>query len=95
MERKCPQCGTWNNDETHCKKCGTLIDPKEIAEKEEEQKKKEFMLRKPGKLDALFDKFAQSKNPFVKIVYYILYSIWVVFAAIVGFVLYLTAAGPG
>ena len=95
MERKCPKCGVWNNDEDYCKDCGTLISPSKIAVKEEEERKAKFQMRKPGKLDEWFEKFAASKNPFVKILYYILYSIWFIFAALIGFALYIAAASPG
>jgi methionyl-tRNA synthetase len=96
VERKCPSCGTWNKKEVdYCTNCGHLISPEIIQEKEAEEQKRKILLRKPGVLDRWFESFAQSKNPLVKLVYYILYSVWIVFSAIVGFVLYMVAAGPG
>lgn len=96
IHRKCPHCSTWNNDEEHCKNCGELIDPVKVREKESvEREKRRILLRKPTELDRLFEKFSNSKNPLIRGLYYILYGIWFVFAAIIGFILYLIMLTPG
>lgn len=96
MERKCPHCGTWNKEVDYCINCGKLIDPEKIKVKEEAAKeKRKILLRKPNKLDEWFEKFSNSKNPLVQALYYLLYSVWMIFAVIVGFILYAVALAPG
>lgn len=96
MERKCPHCGTWNKEVERCSNCGELIDPEKIKIVEQTAKeKRKLLLRKPNKLDAFFEKFSNSKNPLVQIIYYLLYSVWLIFAVIVGFILYVVALAPG
>ena len=96
IQKKCPHCGTWNKDEEHCTNCGKLIDPIKLREQERlEQQKQRILLRKPTQVDLWFERFSNSKNPLVRALYCILYSIWMVFAAIIGFILYLIALTPG
>lgn len=96
VERKCPNCGTWNRDgEERCKECGHTLNPqKRIAEEEQEREKKRLELPKT-KFDELVERFAQSKNPFVKALYLLLKGLWFVYWVILSFILWLIAATPG
>lgn len=59
------------------------------------KEKKRIPLRKPDQLDIWFDKLSKSKNPIVKIFYYLALSIWAVFAVIVGFILLIASIATG
>ena len=88
MERKCPSCGTWNNDNDFCKQCGMAISPKEL-EKLEVVKRQTFSDKvKKTMVDKGFIRFKNSKNPFLRELYKILYGFWVVYMAIISFILW-------
>ena len=96
IQRKCPSCDTWNKDEEYCTNCGQLLDPDKLRKEEKlEREKQKVLLRKPNELDHWLEKVEKSKNPFIWLIYRIVRTVWVVFAAIITFILYAIAAAPG
>lgn len=95
MERKCHKCSTWNTDNDFCTNCGEAISPKEVLKKEQVQKDLKAQLIPKGKVDVLLNKFKNSKNPFVKVLYVVCFSLWTIYMAIMTFFLWFVALGPG
>lgn len=96
MERKCKACGTWNKKNVdHCISCGILISPEKIEQERRDAYEKEQQLRPPNKVDLWLERISNSKNPFVKVFYYIFYSIWFILMGLITIVIYLVAGTPG
>jgi len=91
IERKCSNCGTWNNDEDYCKSCGTALSPKALDKQKTEQLKKEAAAIPPSKVDVFLEKAKTSKYLVVRIGYYIFYSIFLVLGAFGAFIAWLAA----
>jgi methionyl-tRNA synthetase len=95
IERKCLQCGTWNKDEDHCMNCGEPISPKEI-DRVETNKRLEAEANLPkDKWELLMDRMKHHQSVFVRVMYKVIYSIGIVFAAIGGFFAWLIAMANG
>lgn len=92
---KCSQCNTWNIDRDYCEVCNHLLSPKIIREIEVEHKRLEQLNKPKDKIDLWIEKGKNSNNIFVKAIFYFLYSIWVVFFAIVSFLFSFIVLGPG
>ena len=95
MERKCPQCGTWNTDNDHCTSCNATLNPELARQEAHDAREEKAANRPPDKLDILHDKMENSRWLIVRIIYRILYAVWTVFIAIVSFFMWMIAAGPG
>lgn len=93
--KKCPKCETWNEDKEHCTNCGELLDYWKIREQEVAAKDKEFAERPIPKTDQFFIDMKSSRFLLVRMVYYILYSVWAIVMAIVTFFMMMIAYGPG
>ena len=86
-QRKCPQCGTWNEGTNKtCVACGAVIDEQVIRE---EQKKRmtnaelaQKLKEQPDWLNRFFEKLKASRNPFSKGLYYFLNALWMVYFAL-------------
>ena len=90
IQRKCSNCGTWNGDVDYCIKCNSVVSLEEedrirTAKFIEEQKN-----RPKDKLDLLIEKYKNHNNIIVKGIFYIFYSIYIVFAGIGAFMAWLT-----
>lgn len=94
FERKCPSCGSWNTSSV-CITCKTELDPKKIRIEKIKEVRKKKQLEPTPKLDAFFIKWKATKNPFSKGLYWIAYSFWTVYMAILSFILLFVAWGPG
>lgn len=94
VQRKCPNCNTWNNDEKYCTTCNTLLDPIQI---EEEREKQREVIRQnsTSKFDEFLHKWEHSNYLFLRILYKILYTIFFIFFAIAGFFAWLAASPNG
>jgi len=96
VERRCSDCGAWNtNGEARCASCGALISPEKIRLEDEEKRAALELSRPPSFLDKFFSKWRNSRNPVVKAAFYFAYGIWLMYAAILAFFLWLVAAMPG
>lgn len=95
MQRKCSYCGFWNEAVDYCVQCNTPISSEAVRQNRQQieldKKAKEI---KP-KLDAFFERWKNSSNPILSILYKIAYGIWTVYMAIVSFIIWIVALGPG
>jgi len=93
-ERKCSSCGEWNMQDV-CSVCGQDLNPKRerIRKIREVQKKKEE--EEPSRLETFLLIWKETKNPILKIFYWMGYSVWVVYMAILSMIAFCIAWGPG
>jgi len=95
MERKCTNCGTWNQQNDFCVQCNAPISPKEI-QKVNVAKRETIINNKPkSKLDLFIVKVKNSTNPFVIVAYKTVSFLWFIYMAILSFFLWFIALGPG
>ena len=95
IERKCLNCGTWNKDEDFCINCGSPISPEEIDRVETKKKIEEEKNKPLDGWDLLMEKMKNHRSGFVRVMYKVMYSIGMVFAAIGGFFAWLIAMANG
>lgn len=95
LERKCLYCNTWNKANDFCINCGKAISPAQLNKERLIEKTEKDKQNVPTKFDLFLAKIKTNTNPFIKIVYYILASVWAVYVLILGIILYLAAATPG
>ena len=94
VERKCLECGTWNNDERFCKNCGKALHPEEVQAEDfrkRDREAKELEEARKDKLDRLLDRAKNSDKWIVRAAFYTVYSTWVIIFAVGGFFTYLIA----
>lgn len=99
---KCLECGTINLNNENCSNCGAILDvvlkrrlesEKKRLQKIEEQEK---INKKPNKIEAFLKNGAEHPNILMRILFQVVYSIWIFFALIVGGLIALfTAAVAG
>lgn len=94
-ERKCPSCNTWNKNEDYCASCSTLLSPKIIEEKREEEREERRKNIPLTKFDIFLQKWENSKYLILRILYKIVYAISVGFFAIASFFAWLAASPNG
>jgi hypothetical protein len=95
VERKCPNCSTWNSDLDNCASCGTLISPVKIEE-ERERVREEVRQNKPlSKTDVFIDKWKNSRFFLLRWLYKILYTISVIFIGIASLFAWMAASPNG
>lgn len=94
VERKCHSCGSWNTEDV-CTNCKADLNPKKIRV----NKIREVQLKKaqdePPRLEKALAKWENSKNPFLKMTYWIGYSVWMVYMGILSLIAFMIAWGPG
>ena len=92
---RCPHCQEWSSSIEKCDHCGKPIS------RESRELEKTGGVRKiakpepPGKLQRFFEYAQQSKNPFVKLLYFIVMSLWGVYVGLVVLILYIAVAASG
>lgn len=95
VERKCPKCQTWNQDNDLCSQCGELLSP-ELIEIKREEIREEIRQNTPlPPLDIFLAKWKNSRFWILRILYKILRTIAVIFLAIASFFAYLAASPNG
>jgi len=95
IERKCSNCGQWNGAEDYCKKCNSPISIK-VIEAIETVEKKRIEAKKPeDKFDIWLNKVRHHRFFLIRFIFYIFYSVWIVFMGIGSFVAWLTAWSVG
>ncbi|MCT4581560.1 MAG: hypothetical protein N4A35_09100 [Flavobacteriales bacterium] len=96
IERKCSNCGQWNvGNQEFCQFCNAPISPKKIIETREEKRVKEEKEKPLDKIDLYLKRLKDHPNFFVRVLFRIVYSTWVVFMLIVSAVVYFVALTPG
>ncbi|MDX1446784.1 hypothetical protein [Lishizhenia sp.] len=88
----CKSCKQWSTDEFNCEHCGNLLNEQIIREEKYIAKHGIQKPKPPGKLAVFFEKSRNSKNPFVRLLYYIVMGIWGIYVGLVVFMLYLAIA---
>lgn len=91
----CFQCKQWSSDTKVCEHCGYIISQEVKDEIKREEELKLNPPKPPSKLAKAMEYLRVSKNPFLKILYYILMAIWGVYVVIVMIIMYIGAAIAG
>ncbi len=94
VERKCLGCGTWVSTDV-CPKCGLNTNPKKIRVDKIREIKSKKEAQNSSRLELILKKWKNTKNPFFKMSYWIGYSIWLIYMAILSFFAFIIAWGPG
>lgn len=94
-EVKCPNCKVWNADLDHCSNCGEPISSRQLNKNYRQQIDEEDSKRPPSKIDTYLAKQMKSPNVGIRILFYFLYSVWMVYITVLGFFLYLIIGTPG
>lgn len=91
----CFQCREWSNDTEVCEHCGAIISRELKDEIKRKEKAKLTPPKPPSVLEKAFNKLKTSSNPFLKIIYYLLMTVWIVYVGIVMLVMYLASSVIG
>lgn len=91
----CKSCGNWSTDPQQCEHCKNLLNEVELREKEFDRKHGISKPKPPGKLQKFFDKSRNSRNPFIRLLYYVVMGVWGIYVSLVVFMLYLAIAASG
>jgi hypothetical protein len=98
-EIKCVHCGQWTpGNHSNCQSCGGLTDyriidlkeRKHLADVEDKRRKKN-----ESKLEKLIRKLESSEHPFVCASFHVLNIIWIVYSALIAFVIWFSAIFSG
>jgi hypothetical protein len=95
LERKCPNCNTWSNNQDYCPHCKQAISSNAIGKLEEKNRVEDIAKRPPTKLDILVNRMKYSKYWLVRAGFYIGFSVWTIFMLILSFFMWLIALTPG
>ena len=84
--RKCPKCGTVNENQDYCQNCGALINTilkrKLERQQRKEDKRKKAALEEPNAFTAWFERAKTHPNVLIRYTTKFFYSIWILFIAI-------------
>ncbi len=91
----CLQCREWSYDTNICEHCGYIISQEVKDEIEREEYERLNPPKPPSWLARTMEFLRTSKNPFLKLIYYLLMAIWGIYAIIVLIIMYVGAAIAG
>jgi hypothetical protein len=98
-EIKCGTCGKWTDgSKSHCTYCGSLVDFKLIDIKERELRNdvaKQKQLENQSKFEKLLNRLENSQKPFYRILFQVLNVVWIIYSALIAFVIWFTAIFSG
>ncbi len=94
-ERKCPSCGNWNTDQDYCSTCNTILSPEIIEEKREEKREHRRLTTPPSSADIFLAKWKNHRFWVLRILYKIVYTVFVIFVGIASLFAYLAASPNG
>lgn len=92
---KCPHCQAWSSTSDSCEHCGKPISREKREEEKTGGSKKVTAPEPPGALQRFFEYAQKSKNPFIKLLYVIVVSIWGLYVGLVVLILYIAVAASG
>jgi hypothetical protein len=92
---KCPRCKTWNENVEYCIDCNQLLQSESQRKVELEAKQLAYKNRPKDNIDIFVANFKNSKNPFVKGVYYVVQSVGLLFILVASVMLGFALLGPG
>ncbi len=95
VNRKCPKCHTWNTDNDYCTNCNELLNHQIRLKEAEQARQTEWDNRKLDKIDATIKRMQYSKYAVVRILFYFVYSVWMIIFWISSFFITMIAMGPG
>jgi uncharacterized membrane protein YvbJ len=95
VERKCPNCGTWNEDNEYCKSCGEPVSPVVIEEIREKAREERRANKPLSGIDKFIDAWKNSRFWLIRATYLVAYTIGAIFFAIAGFFAWLAASPNG
>lgn len=96
VERKCANCGHWNiGDHELCQFCNAPISPERIIKSREQKRVNEEKEKPLDKIDVYLKQLKEHPNFFIRMLFKVVYSTWVVFMLIVSAVVYFVALTPG
>lgn len=91
----CFQCKQWSSNPDVCEHCSNFISQVVKDEIKREEELKLNPPKPPSRLRKFIEYLRTSKNPFLKILYYIFMGIWMFYAGIVMTIMYIAAAASG
>ncbi len=91
--RKCPECGVLTKNSDYCKSCGNLVNADFWRQEERKKRAKAWQkndpLEKPNAFIDFFRNARNHKNPFIRVVATVIYSIWLIVFSIGAFFAYI------
>lgn len=98
-EIKCPECNNWTpGDRSHCVHCGNLVDAQLIDQRERaarEDKRRRSKAASETAFEKRLKKMRYSTNPFTRFLYQVLNVIWMIYMALLAFVIWFTTIFSG
>ncbi|MFT4778670.1 MAG: putative membrane protein YvbJ [Flavobacteriales bacterium] len=96
IQRKCSSCKTWNIEgELKCKECGATLDVQQKLKEEYAERDRKRIQLPQTQFDLFVDRISKSRNPFIKVAYLTVKTVWFIYWVILSIVLWLIAATPG
>jgi hypothetical protein len=92
---RCPNCHKWSSNSEKCEFCGELLNTEKKEQIRLEKEGKIIKPRPPGKLKAFFEYTRTSRNPFLRLLYFITISIWGIYVGLVILIMYIVVAASG
>lgn len=93
-EKKCFNCGQWTSNDI-CEFCGQDLNHKRNHVKKLKATRDKKKLEPSPKLEAFLLKWKNTKNPFLRVGYWIGYSIWTIYMGVITLLAFLAIWGPG
>jgi methionyl-tRNA synthetase len=79
IQRKCRNCGTWNDEEDYCKSCQSSLSPLALEKEKDALRKQEEETRTPSNFELWLGRIENHKFFLVRLFYKILRSIGIIF----------------
>ena len=91
----CFQCNQWSNDTNICEHCGYIISQEIKDEIKRKEKAKLHPPKPPSAIERAMNYLKTSPNPILKLIYYILMTIWFIYVGIVMLIMYIASSVIG
>ncbi|PHR50028.1 MAG: hypothetical protein COA32_02530 [Fluviicola sp.] len=92
---RCPNCQKWSSNTEACEFCGEVLN---VEKREEIRQRKEGGIKKPeppGRLQQFLEYTRTSKNPLLRLLYFLTISIWGIYVGFVVLIMYIAVAASG
>lgn len=91
----CFNCHQWSTQSDRCEHCQTILS-RELKEKiKEEEELRLNPPKPPSKFKLFIERLKNSKNPVIKVIYYILLSIYLFYIGIMMVIMYIISMVTG
>ncbi|RFC55631.1 hypothetical protein [Brumimicrobium aurantiacum] len=91
----CLNCRQWSFDIHVCEHCGYIISQAAKDEIKQKEYNKLNPPKPPSKLRRAMEYLRTSKNPLLKLLYYLLMGVWMIYVGLVMSIMYIAAAASG